>query len=181
MTWRALEETTKSDRQLRIHREEVNLSAEAWQVTKKDSAPATCFQFGMHTKRIRRRRIPHHYEMVQRQRWRRECGKDTDIHPVMKQYAASGIVERSGSTSVMRNSRSATRRGFELAVDGEGEDTGAGSPASAAFAVAAWDNGGAEDMFERNTLTGDGGDAVLSGTMQTQLKKRARSDERPTT
>lgn len=62
----------------------------------------------------------------------------------MKQYAASGIVERSGSTSVIRNSRSAPRRSIELAVDGDSEETGPGS--AAVFAIAAWDNGSAEDM-----------------------------------
>jgi hypothetical protein len=85
--------------------------------------------------------------MVQRQRWRQDCDRETDIHPVMKQYAASGIVERSESTSVMRNSRSVPRRSIELVVDGESEETGPGRAASAAFSVAAWDNGNAEDML----------------------------------
>jgi len=78
----------------------------------------------------------------------------TSIHPVMKQYAASGSVERFESTSVMRKSRSVPRHSIELAIDGEDEDTGAGRAASAAFAVAAWDNGGAEDMLREGRLDG---------------------------
>lgn len=67
----------------------------------------------------------------------------------MKQYAASGIVERSGSTSVIRNSRSAPRRNIELAVDGESEETGRGS--AGAFSVAAW----AEDMLQEERVDQD--------------------------
>jgi hypothetical protein len=52
----------------------------------------------------------------------------------------------------MRNSRSAPRHGIELAIDGEDEDTGAGRAASAAFAVAAWGNGGAEDILREGRL-----------------------------
>ena len=41
-----------------------------WQLkSEQDNVPAACCPFGMHTKRIRRRRTPRHYEMVQRQRW----------------------------------------------------------------------------------------------------------------
>jgi hypothetical protein len=48
----------------------------------------------------------------------------TYIHPVMKQYAASGMTESSGSTSVMRNS-----------VRGDEEDTGVGRAPSTSFLV----------------------------------------------
>lgn len=55
----------------------------------------------------------------------------------------------------MRNSRSVPRRSIELAVDGESEETGPGRAASAAFAVAAWDNGGAEDMLREERVDRD--------------------------
>jgi hypothetical protein len=66
------------------------------------------------------------------------------IHPVMKQYAARGIVDSSGSTLVMRKSLSSCRRGIshsgERDDEAEGiEDAGVGraSEASVAFFEAA--------------------------------------------
>lgn len=69
----------------------------------------------------------------------------------MRQYAASGMVDCSGSTSVMMKSRSPPWVACHNCerVDAEGDEDGAawvGRAASTAFSAAAADDGAWEDM-----------------------------------
>ena len=77
----------------------------------------------------------------------RRRARTAHIHPVIKQYAASGIIDSCGSTSDMRNSwrpRCALCHGNE--TEGE-EDTGMGRAASASLFAGGGDNETPEDML----------------------------------
>ena len=147
---RALEKTSERERELPDVKEGQRDVVGGGVGKERKTLPVASCQFGIRTKRIwRRNRLRRCYK---RQRSRDKSIKKkertwgraraTHIHPVMKQYAARGIVDRSGLTWVMRCSLSppgATAHSGERDDDAEGEeDAGTGRP-SVGFAPGAGD------------------------------------------